>query len=142
MEDERYVDFDEMPEPVSVRGEFARIQLTELGRTLINKGVACNLIDDDEDGYVLLVPIDGPKNMNLALSLLLDENDNMTLTALYRSDILGETIFESMELPTVPDYNDVAENFVIDLAEDIFLSEQENISKTTDINNKNAEEEK
>ena len=141
MDEEKYVNFDEMPEPVSVENEITRIQLTELGQALISRKVSCDLINDEEDGdYILLVPIDGPENMNLALTLLLDADYHMTLSALYRSDVLGETVFETAELPNVPDYGDIAENFVIPLAEEIFIAEHERIAANADINDNNTEE--
>lgn len=136
-----YANFEEGLEPVSPDDEFVRIQLTALGRALINKGVSCNLIYDDEDSkYILLVPIDGPENLSLALSLYLDEEYHMTLSALYNSGVLGEPVLEMEKLADVPDYDDIALNFVIRIAEDIYAREQEKIAKNTTVNDKNMED--
>ena len=135
-----YADFENGSEPVSADDEFVRIQLTALGGALINKGVSCNLIyDEDDSKYILLVPIDGPENLCLSLSLYLDEEYSMTLSALYSSHILGEPVIDMLELEDVPDYDDVAQNFVIQTAEDIYAREQAIITKNT-INDENTED--
>ena len=139
MADERQYTDEMNGSLTTVRDEYARIQLTALEDVLKDMQIECETVYDEDDGYILLVPVHGPENMNIALSLLINADFTMTLYALYGSDILKDPIMRTLDLPEMPDYEDIAENFVNPLAWECFIKEHEVISRIVPINGENAE---
>ena len=127
-------------EDVFYQDEYARIQLTAVADALARMGKSGEVISDEDEGYILLVPVKGADDMNAAFSLSLDSDETARLRAIYGSDIVTSPLADSIELPNAPDYYDIAENFVMKFVWNCFIAEQQEVTEIAGINNDNAED--
>ena len=127
-------------EEVFYADEYARIQLTAVADSLARAGKAGEVIFDEDDGYVLLVPVKGADDMNAAFSLRLDPDETAHLRAVYGSDIVTSPLMDSIELPAAPGFDDIAENFVMRFVWNCFIAEQQEVTEIVGINNDNADD--